>query len=89
MVVILPLFPLLTPYHGLQSVVVLLEHRDSLYTKPEIEEVHIPLDAGLTVEHRRVAGGEKVAFTKLSQLLPIALALASTPTKSMSCTCMY
>ena len=78
------IFLLLTPYRASKLVVVLLEHRSDVHTKPEIEEVHIPPDAGLTVEHRRLDGGEKASFTKLSQLLPIALSLASTPTKGAS-----
>ncbi|KAI1782083.1 hypothetical protein LXA43DRAFT_1187918 [Ganoderma leucocontextum] len=74
---------------GRESVVVLLERPGGLHSKPEIEEVHIPPDAGLKVEHR-VEGGQKAAFTKLSQLLPIALAYASTPTKKKGgrLTCM-
>ncbi|KAM5544419.1 hypothetical protein V8D89_002079 [Ganoderma adspersum] len=63
-------------------VVILLEHRSGLHIKPEIEEVHISPNTGLTVEHRCLDGGEKASFTKLSQLLPIALVLASTPTKN-------
>ncbi|KAM5536888.1 hypothetical protein V8D89_009435 [Ganoderma adspersum] len=63
-------------------IVILLEHRGGLHIKPEIEEVHILPNAGLTIEHRHLDGGEKASFMKLSQLLPIALVLVSTPTKN-------
>ncbi|EJF55595.1 hypothetical protein DICSQDRAFT_175715 [Dichomitus squalens LYAD-421 SS1] len=62
-----------------ESVVVVLERQGSIHA--EVEEVHVPDNAGIAIEHR-IEGSESAAFVRLSQLLPIALTHASTPMKN-------